>query len=587
MPSRAALATTALDRFWPASGELTLLGPWCSTPDNSAVRVARGATMIPTPWTPALESRAFAEFDRVHDALLAQCAERLGAHHGLKRSMRWWRIVLGPWLMAWLTTLQDRLIHAEALAGRYCETLYPDAPPPVARDTGEYLRWLSTDAMNLQLTAAALRQSAVPGSAVQAPAPTAARDGAAWEGASGAAAAWLLRGLRHALAPRVVFSSLYMSRADQARLVAATRGRAQPLLARLPPSPPVDPRSPLRRDAPAPVDSSSLARLAAETLPGHLPRLFVEGWADCRAAALAGWERPPRAALTCVGWCLDEPFKILAAETVETGGRLVIAQHGGAYGLFEVLYNERHERAVSDEWWSWGWEESSTVAMPARVRPMPNPRLAPRPPRPDHGRGILLVTHSLPRTSYTFYYCNVPLWPRYDEYLAQRDRFVSSCAREGLRDLAVRLPPEDNGWGMAERLERAAPDAILERPVEPLLIRASRAELTIVDHPQTSALELVAAGVPTILFWDPALWRMRPSAHGLLDGLREAGVLFDSPEAAARGSRTALADIRSWREDPARLRALEAFRRRYASGDSRWAELWARRLAELCVEASA
>lgn len=587
MAPTARFAATALTQGWGEDGPLLFLGPWCLTERNEKERAQRECRMLATPWSePGAEAAAFAEYDRLETLLLMQLAERLGRKHGLKRSFHWWRIVLGPWLMAWLTTLQDRLMTAkkalaEAPQGSF---VFPDVPPPLARDSGEYMRWLSTDAFNQHVYAAAFRLLGAKGTEASFPAPQVLRDNAAWRGPKGRALSLAHRLSRFVLRPPVIYSSLYMSREQQSRLALRTFLRAQPLLTLLPDPP--ETRDAWRDRRPEPVDGSKLARLAAETVNEHLPRLFLEGWPAAFARLTREWKRAPKVALTSVGWCLDEAFKLLAAETVERGGRLAIAQHGGAYGLFDVLYNERHERAVAHEWWSWGWRENESSALPARVMPMPNPRLAPRSPAPAR-EGWLLVTHALPRCSYTFYYCNVPLWPRYDEYLSQRDAFARALPPAARQALSVRLPMDDNGWGMKARLERAAPGLRCEEPGEPLLQRAGRARLTVVDHPQTSALELLAADFPTLLFWDPELWRMRPQAQQALGALRRAGVLHDGPESAAKAVAEALRDPEAWWSEPSRRLAVESFRDRYARGSAEWTGRWAERLRALVKEASA
>ncbi|OGR98262.1 MAG: hypothetical protein A2V88_08125 [Elusimicrobia bacterium RBG_16_66_12] len=365
-----------------------------------------------------------------------------------------------------------------------------------------------------------------------------------------------------------------MPTADQAALCLASGWRVQPtlgLLTTLPTPTTPDPRRAALAETQA---SGELERLAWALMPANLPRILLEDFSAAAAAVAREWPHPPRAAVTSVGWLLDEHFKLLAAQTVSNGGRLAIAQHGGAYGMFDVLHNERHERAISDEYWTWGWTEPSSGAAPARVRPLPNPRLS-RPAARRPGSGWMLVTHALPSFGYTFYFCNVPLWPRYPDYLAQRERFVEALPDADRARMSVRLPVEDFSWAMRERLERRWPGLDFETAREALMKRISSARLVVVDHPQTSWLECLASGAPTLLFWDPTLWRMRPSALSAFDDLRKAGILCDAPEEAARRAAEILKDPEAWWGGSEVQGAVARFRAGWACGSPDWAEHWA------------
>jgi putative transferase (TIGR04331 family) len=184
-----------------------------------------------------------------------------------------------------------------------------------------------------------------------------------------------------------------------------------------------------------------------------------------------------------------------------------------------------------------------------------------------------------------FYYCNVPAWPRYEEYLDQRSDFVRALSVRAREDLRVRLPVDDGGWGMRARLLKAVPDLQWEDAHGSMIERARAARLTVVDHPQTSALELIAADIPTVFFWDPVLWPMRESARPWLDELKSAGVLYDTPQQAAHQIDKILVDPERWWRSTDVVKAVSSFRSRFAGGHQNWDHLWVRRLHQLEKEA--
>jgi putative transferase (TIGR04331 family) len=54
----------------------------------------------------------------------------------------------------------------------------------------------------------------------------------------------------------------------------------------------------------------------------------------------------------------DDVFNFWTALAVESGSRLVVAQHGGNYGISEFpSFAENHETLVADRYITWGWKE--------------------------------------------------------------------------------------------------------------------------------------------------------------------------------------------------------------------------------------
>ena len=316
---------------------------------------------------------------------------------------------------------------------------------------------------------------------------------------------------------------------------------------------------------------------AAALLPRHLPVLFLEGHVDFRRAVLKRWPRLPRLLLTSVGWYSNESFKLLAAESVESGADLVITQHGGAYGMMDPMFSERHERRVSDRYFTWGWTDKKYPG--AELTPLPSPTLdcAPAKPRPRTGCW-LLVSMSLYRYPYSCYFANAPAAHRYPEQIEDRAKFLLALDEETRAGARVRLHHADLDWGHRARLAEQFPSLPFDTDKKPWTARTADFDLVVVDHPQTSLVECLARDVPSLFFWNPALWRMRPAAAPAFDGLRKAGILFDSPEAAARELPAALADPRAWWAKPEKRAARAAFCDRHARSSPDWLAQWTKAL---------
>jgi putative transferase (TIGR04331 family) len=572
------LATTALTDFWDKDQELLFLGQWCRLYERHGDWEGVRGRMLASPWDePGQVERGAADMSCLHEALLGFLSGFLDETHGVRHDERYWRIILGPWLLGFTAAVVDHGLHLDrafaAEPGLETWTLDPrDHRTPL--DTDDFRHMSSTDLFQLQLYSEMLAERGHAGRSLRRSEPERPRNGpAAWK--SGVRAAFA-RAARAVFGHERVFADFYASRR---RTLALMRAASLAPLGQEVASPraPIDPA---RRAGLAGFRTSvPFAAEAAALLPRHLPILFLEGHAEFRRAVLARWPRLPRLLLTSVGWYANETFKLLAAEAVEHGASLILSQHGGAYGMMEPIFSERHERRISDRYATWGWNDGLYPG--AALVPLPSPQLdGPRPVPTRRTGDWLLITATMYRYPYTFYAANAPAAHRFIEQIEGVSRFVrgvGDAARSGLR---VRLHRSDFGWGHRARLVEEFPRLAFDDSAAHWKERADLFDLVAIDHPQTSLPEALALDKPTLLFWRPELWRMRPEAAPFLDGLRRAGILFDSAEDAARAAPAILADPASWWARPEARSARAAFCARYARSSPDWLSDWKRALAE-------
>jgi putative transferase (TIGR04331 family) len=583
------LATTALTEFWDKSRELRFLGIWCLPQEKKPQWQAARGEVMPSPWDePGRSDEMVRRCEALQEKLLEFLGKTLNENLGTDHGARYWRILLGPWAMAYATVMTDHWLHLETALRRDhgLETITLDSRDfIVPRDTNDYHYRLLTDSFHLQIYSEIFscmgksfptrrlgsdgepdpRGRAVPRRGLSA-APRLA--------AQAAMKAMCLSGL-----PKVYFSDMYLDHRQCWSLIKASRGRLWPIAERLPESMRFAPETGSRRSDLAKFPAADgLERAVAAGLPKHFPTLFLEGFQAWRGHVLGAWRRPPKRLLTSVGWFINEYFKMLAAEAVEGGGRLAICQHGGAYGTSEPMHTERHERAIADEHWTWGW----TAAAPAgaRSRPMPNPRLWRSPNGRAHaGTDLAYVGTSFARYPYLFFLALMPASHRFTDYLKWRDDFIAALPAAALDRLNVHLYNLDLGWGHREHLSERFPGLRFE--TTPWTRRLDHIGLLIIDHPITSLHEALGRDVPTILFWDPALWNMRAAARPAFDALRRAGILYDTPEAAAAKAAQVIADPTAWWAGAEVQSARAKFCAAYALGAPDWAQRWSKAAQEL------
>lgn len=588
------LATTALTEFWDTSDEILLLGPWCLRYDRKTEWESLRYSVLPSPWK---DPRAVQEAEdycgKVIDSLVADLAVRLNQVHGVAYSQRYWRIILGPWLLHYVHCLYDRYIslrHAWKLYGRLKTVVLNPSSYKTPVDTMDFatLTYVeSADLFNLQLYSQVLKALGLNSIIGKAVCPSPERQGGAADPTGEVAAVRSLirlarevakRALIRAVKPRVMLGGVDLDRRDLFRLLRrmAFRGWAVPLPQTIRCE--VKDRDEAMRSHLGDIPTTDeFTSVVIRTLPVSFPLVYLEGYADFRKACLKMWPCPP-SVLVSSDWHYDEVFKFLAAEFGERGSRLVSVQHGGGYGTSKVLPQERHELSITDRFLSFGWSDGQRNRI---VRSVPHPRFLSLAAQDGRYGGtpknILLITTSHPR--YPLRFESHPVG-QFDAVLEWRRRFIQTLLPLHRAQLLVRLHSQDFGWCQKPRLVEICGSLRFCSTHGSILKLLGEIRLIVIEYYGTTYLEMLAANVPTVLFWDPQHWEVRDEAAPYFEDLRKVGILWDSPEAAAAKVAEIYDDPSAWWQSEAVQEVRQRFVDRYALAHEDWVDCWVKVLRE-------
>ena len=149
------LATTALEDLWDPSKEILFLGSWCLTSRPPAFEPTQPYHLLPSPWDDRDRYySASAYVDEWCEALLRELHPYLNRVHGTNHSDRYWRIVLGPWVILYVSVIYDRFVHLRAAFTEYpdLETIGMfDSSYRVPADFNEAASFVAHDPYNLQI----------------------------------------------------------------------------------------------------------------------------------------------------------------------------------------------------------------------------------------------------------------------------------------------------------------------------------------------------------------------------------------------------------------------------------------------------
>jgi putative transferase (TIGR04331 family) len=546
------LVTTADERTWPKNCPILFLGEWCRLYNRKATWQNLDAEMVPYHWDDRDKlHRDYLYLQALYEELLQELSVRLNSLHGVEHSLRYWRILVGPWLGYFVQMLFDRWAMLEqavkdySIAGAQILDVAPESLIP--NDMRHFEELFAGDEWNEAIYGQLLQNlTAVPvtkvrTSVVQTLTPPTLT---------------LTRRLKRKMAHAASIVSRWFVREDEAFFIATYLPLKQdwklqwrlgqiPKLWRAFPPPKADVAWEKRQWEMCQTVADSFAGVAREMIPKHIPVLYIEGYSALQSLCCdVPWPKKPSFIFTSNSYSSDDVFKAWAAEMVDVEVPLVVGQHGGNYGVARWSFTEYHQLAISDYWLSWGWMDGKN----SRIKPVGNLKIAGCDLDWNERGGALMVEMAMPRYSYHMY--SAPVASQWLSYFEDQCRFVAALPKTLRDQVLVRLYSHDYGWCQKQRWQNRFPQIRLDDGAISIAGLIEKSRLYISTYNATTFLESLAMNIPTIIFWKPNHWEMRDSAIPYFAELKKVGIFHESPESAAYQMVRVWDDVAGWWNQP-------------------------------------
>ena len=287
--------------------------------------------------------------------------------------------------------------------------------------------------------------------------------------------------------------------------------------------------------------SESFNSIVARLIPKYLPKIYLEGFNDLKSLSeQLPWPSKPKVIFTGTLWSDTEVFKIWAAGKTELGVPFVIGQHGGHFGTSPFAFLEDHQIKISDKWISWGWKDYSRP----KVIPIGNLK----------GFGLrtiynpkgcaLLVEYTIPRYSYQLY--AVAFAGQFINYFEDQKVFLNSLPDILRKQVLVRANKNDYDWDLPLRFYDEMPDIKLDDGHQSIRKLIKKSRIYISTYNATTYLESLSWNVPTIMFWNEEHWELKDEAQPYFNLLKSVGIFHESPQSAAQHLTSIWDNIEEW-----------------------------------------
>jgi putative transferase (TIGR04331 family) len=300
-----------------------------------------------------------------------------------------------------------------------------------------------------------------------------------------------------------------------------------------------------------------------------IPRIYVENFNEIKNKVLNKFPKNPKLIVTANAYQSNDSFKIWAAYNTQRKVPLIIHQHGGTFGLSKYNQTETHQLKISDEFISWGWnnQKFNNIINLSALK-INSEKINYNKKNSD----VLLTLGSTPRYFYNFF--GIANGPEFLEYIKDQKLFIQNLNSKVISNLKIRADSTEFGWDIIARISEVIDFAKFELNKIDFIKRLKNTKICIGTYNATIFLETLSYNIPTIVFFNLKQCKIRPEAILFFKKLKSVGIFHESPEAAAKFLNKIEPDIEEWWKESKLQLIRREFCDEYVKTSKNWASEW-------------
>jgi putative transferase (TIGR04331 family) len=561
------LITTALESTWVSDQPVLFLGDWCQIYSRRNLWKNIDGVVLPYHWHD--RDKLISDYPylgQLYERFLPVLTAKLNQLHAVKHELRYWRILIGPWLLRIIHILFDRwqtlqqAFNCYELTGTIVLSHDEDCDDEVIPENMmDFVRLFQGDEWNHYIYAEILEYEYRLARTIKKTEskPIVAQVASVNNGVKSLSVKCREFAARYfAKGNKFYFQDTYLPTSALIRLSLSLFQIPQRKQIIKPPriTNPTGKRT-WTLDV---LTNSRFEEFLLRMIPRQIPKLYVEGYAAL-TDMLIGLPLPehPRAIFSSNSLWYDDVAKIYTASKLEQGAVLLYGQHGGGYGTARLSIDEAHEIQIADRYLSFGWE----IAAEKKILPIGHFGFRKVWSGSFQKKTQLLFT-TFNSTRYTFRGCTESATD-INSYIENAFSFIDTLDTSIQKQTLVRLTPDEKGWCYPERWRDRHPKISVDGGDTKIYKLMSEARLVVATYNQSTILETLAFGIPSVLYCDLYQTPLRATAVPFYDILKQVGIFHETPESAARHVNKVWVDVDAWWSSDAVQQAVLKFTQHY------------------------
>ncbi len=583
------LATTALEDFWDVSKPMLFLGDWCKAYDKKSIWENLDAQILSTELLSMEGYSGYIYSIEVYENLLPVIAQWLNQIHRVQYSLKYWRIVIGPFLLLYIQVLYNRFLYLKAAYALYSdlETIGLESSSyktPI--NTHEFFLFAGgSDGWNLQLFTQLLRLGFK--------SPKSYRN-YSWENEINQRVELYGKHLVYKPATKIKLKLIKLiskipgskivgicfpycfsqfSKRNLIKLMFLSRFRILPLT-------PIEsgdkaafrenmPNLTLRNEISRLSAPDDFSRMVLETLKFNMPLNFIEYYKEEERISEKCYPYRPDVIIN-PGIEVDL-LKLWCAKHAEKGIKLFHSQHGGAYGELKYTTIELLERTNFDGFITSGWQENDETIAATSVFICEGLEQRKKPQNTKTNKIILWAVTDIGK--YSSSYASDDAQCVRQLYFDWQYQFINSLSPNVASKLVMRTRPNSRYYNYIRDL---FPTLNIYLPTDrsTFLEHLEQAAVLVVDNLNTTFKYGLSFNIPTILFWHAHSCEIREEAKSYYDAFQRVGIYHDSPQSAASMLNKIADDPYVWWNSKDVQLARQQYCDRYSRASPNWLKEW-------------
>ena len=561
------LITTALEESWPDGEQVLFLGEWTRRHSRRHVwQAIDGVVATPFGMNNSQREIDFKYIIELSERLLGELSESLNQIHGTHYAIRYWRIILGHWLVRYVSHAFNRYFtvdQALKLHSVSATTVLEHAPYYLVTQNSLSFIWACNDDMWNHAFYAKIFEFRGDLNLINKPLISSFKP-------FNISGAINKKSYRKKIIDLLRYTLPVLSRKNDAFFINThlplwREWALQLSLWQIPQlwgSPPQNVKEvnvSMRINILKADDFLGFERFIRLLLGEVLPISYLEGYADlCSTVQNLPWPKNPKFIYTTSNFDLDEVFKVWAATRVLEGAPYFVGQHGAGYGTHKYFQTSHMpEQKAVDKFLTWGWSDDTGRKVPAFIFNSLN--LKPRQSVQDGG--LLLVEASMLN--------QITHWDNYYEFgIYQEEQFkFMSVLPEAIRaQTLVRLHGSFKkfDWADLDRWQKRDERVVISDGGESISSQIGKSRLAVFAYDSTGFLECLNLNIPTIAFWQRGFAHLLPDAIARYQPLLDAGLIYFDAKNAANHVSMVWDSIETWWMSEKVQNAKSAFCEHYA-----------------------
>lgn len=551
---KSVLVTTAIEKTWPSANEpILFLGEWCLLYSEKEKWEKFNYRVASYHWDD--RTKAFNDYkflNILYEELLCDLAKKLNSIHNVNHSIRYWRVIIGPWLGFFLQAVFDRWITIQKTLQdnniSYVNVLKNQGKNFIPNDMDHFSNMFIDDSWNEYIYGEILKFfnfkkiKYITNSKIKDCSETNNNF-------------FNFNMVKKKCNTLVNFISGLISKDSDYFLISTYLPIKKSILLqiKLGQFPKIwrsisishfDLNYDLRNWSLSKkkLKKNTFAAFIRDFIPMNIPLSVLEGFYRMQEVSRdISWPKVPKAIFTSNAFWLDEVFKFWCANLIENGTPLITSQHGGNYGVALWSFMEDHQTSISDLFLTWGWRNDKK----RNIKPLGILKNLGLSVKSNKNGYLLLVQMMLPRYSYHMY--SVPISSsQFSSYLSDQYDFVKNLPCNIQEKLLIRVNSYDYGYDVNKRWLDNFPFIKLDYGRKSMLSSMRDSRIFISTYNATTFLESMSANFPTIIFWNVNFWELNKQSIPYFELLEEVGIFHKTPESAAKKVINVWDDVDKW-----------------------------------------